>query len=128
MSFLVKKYIVNDDDLTVAYRWIRNQYLKYASFPHGNSKSAMEEFYALPSTDSMAINAWCEDNLDSEQWYRLKGVIRQGRHIKKHGLVNRVGVSVYADSILNKISKSNGMTKGQIIDFLVVKYSAAIKL
>ncbi|HBE69158.1 MAG TPA: hypothetical protein DDW52_13490 [Planctomycetaceae bacterium] len=62
------------------------------------------------------LNDWCEENLDSDEWSRLKSAIRKRRHRLAQGdTVVTVTISREVRDSLSREARQNGVTMDQLL-------------
>jgi len=105
-----KKFIIQSEEQSkIAWNWINKQSLNKA------------EFEKLADYQFTEINQWCEENLNSKQWTRLKGAIRAHKLRRSDKKPIRVDLNTKAHLILKELSLSYGVT---ISGLIVMKLEA----
>ncbi len=80
---------------------------------------------ATRKAQAEALNAWCEQNLSTAEWRKLKSAIRKRRH--RQQTANQqiaITISRQAHTILSQLAKRDGVTLMALVDRLVSKKKA----
>ena len=112
------RYIVTAQDVTHATAYLTVRLRNYGlTLDEEVSNSAPEtRLHAAVATKgrevrAQQVNAWCEINLNSAEWQKLKTAVRKRRErMKRHNDLKTVTISARAFELLAKLSKRDNVT------------------
>jgi macrodomain Ter protein organizer (MatP/YcbG family) len=127
------KYMIGPTDLAHSLLYLADriqlQYLDVSSV----GRREFSEIKLIQATDARAtrkaqaeaLNTWCEQNLSTAEWQKLKSAIRKRRHRQQTANEQiAITISRRAHKILSKLAKRDGVTLMALVDRLVSKKRA----
>lgn len=127
------KYMIGPTDLAHSLLYLADrmqlQYLDVSDV----SRREFSEIKLIQAADTRAtrkaqaeaLNTWCEQNLSTAEWQKMKAAIRKRRHRQQTANEQiAITISRQAHTILLKLAKRDGVTLMALVDRLVSKKRA----